>query len=143
MRKRILLLLMILVLSIGLIGCGGEEDYSNMTVEEILEKSGKIKNFSEAEGHYNITLQREMVSDKTKYELTMETGEILQRLKDRDIKTINITWEIELVDQDGNSEYKPVMRLTFEDNSWEDAEHHTDLPNLAADYWEHEILKQE
>jgi len=139
---KILNAILVIILIVSLVGCG-KVDYSKMTVEEILEKSGKIKSFSEVEGHYNINLQTELVSDKAKYELTMETGKILDRLKDRDIKTINLTWEIELIDQDGNKEYKPVMRITFEDKTWIDAEHHTDLPRLANDYWEHEVLNQD
>lgn len=139
---KILNAILVIILIVSLVGCG-KVDYSKMTVEEILEKSGKIKSFSEVDGHYSITLQTELVSDKAKYELTMETGKILDRLKDRDIKTINLTWEIELIDQDGNKEYKPVMRITFEDKTWIDAEHHTDLPRLANDYWEHEVLNQD
>lgn len=155
MKKRYVWVILLLLV-IGLIGifAGGEEETTEDKIKNMVhniigkevENEDSIVSLSLTSGNVRIVMKKIPLSQNTyKKQLLNDSKQILEKLSGlKDVSYVNLEWQGKLIDQSGNSEWKPVMRINVEketlDNiNWEDL-NDNDIENVADDYWQNEIF---
>ena len=155
MKKRYVWVILLLLV-IGLIGIftGGEEETTEDKIKNMVhniigkevENEDSIVSLSLTSGNVRIVMKKIPLSQNTyKKQLLNDSKQILEKLSGlKDVSYVNLEWQGKLIDQSGNSEWKPVMRINVEketlDNiNWEDL-NENDIENVADDYWQNEIF---
>lgn len=155
MKKRYVWVILLLLI-IGLIGIftGGEEETTEDKIKNIVhniigkevENEDSIVSLSLTSGNVRIVMKKIPLSQNTyKKQLLNDSKQILEKLSGLEgISYVNLEWQGKLIDQSGNSEWKPVMRINVEkgtlDNiNWEDL-NENDIENVVDDYWQNEIF---
>ena len=155
MKKRYVWVILLLLV-IGLIGIftGGEEETTEDKIKNMVhniigkevENEDSIVSLSLTSGNVRIVMKKIPLSQNTyKKQLLNDSQQILQKLSGlKDVSYVNLEWQGKLIDQNGNSEWKPVMRInvekeTLDKTNWEDL-NENDIENVADDYWQNEIF---
>ena len=116
---------------------GDEERIVALEIEDA-EQGGKFV-------YLNMIGNESLTLNTTKDRLWMESLEIFQPIFEQDeVSEVSIMWQLELIDQYGNSEYEMVMSTTFtketaEKVNWENVAYEN-VPNIADSYYEHPAL---
>lgn len=155
MKKRYVWVILLLLV-IGLIGifAGGEEETTEDKIKNMVhdiigkevENEDSIVSLSLTSGNVRIVMKKIPLSQNTyKKQLLNDSKQILEKLSGlKDVSYVNLEWQGKLIDQSGNSEWKPVMRINVEKETlnninWEDL-NENDIENVADDYWQNEIF---
>ena len=155
MKKRYVWVILLLLV-IGLIGifAGGEEETTEDKIKNMVhniigkevENEDSIVSLSLTSGNVRIVMKKIPLSQNTyKKQLLNDSKQILEKLSGlKDVSYVNLEWQGKLIDQNGNSEWKPVMRInvekeTLDKTNWEDL-NENDIENVADDYWQNEIF---
>lgn len=155
MKKRYVWVILLLLV-IGLIGIftGGEEETTEDKIKNMVhniigkevENEDSIVSLSLTSGNVRIVMKKIPLSQNTyKKQLLNDSKQILEKLSGlKDVSYVNLEWQGKLIDQNGNSEWKPVMRInvekeTLDKTNWEDL-NENDIENVADDYWQNEIF---
>lgn len=155
MKKRYVWVILLLLV-IGLIGIftGGEEETTEDKIKNMVhniigkevENEDSIVSLSLTSGNVRIVMKKIPLSQNTyKKQLLNDSKQILEKLSGlKDVSYVNLEWQGKLIDQSGNSEWKPVMRINVEKETlnninWEDL-NENDIENVVDDYWQNEIF---
>lgn len=110
------------------------------------EKEDTIINLTTTGGNVRVVMRKNPVSEKKyKSELLIRSKQLLEKIAEiEEIEFVSMEWQGLFVDQHGDSEYNPVMRIdmkreTLEEINWKDFDK-DNIEDIADDYWQHKNL---